>query len=144
MTASSNLSNSDPMPAGDSVAPDLVIPLIAEELEIGKRLVESGMVRVTKTVGQRAEVVRELLMSEHVEVERVPLDEIIATPPPVRVEGDVTIIPIVEEILVVTKQLRLKEELRVIRKQVVTEHHQEVTLRREELVVERFNDSEPV
>ncbi|AIE84109.1 DUF2382 domain-containing protein [Fimbriimonas ginsengisoli] len=50
---------------------------------------------------------------EDVEIERVPMDEILDTAPEVRQEGDVTIIPVVEEFLVVQRKLRLKEEIRV-------------------------------
>ena len=57
--------------------------------------------------------------------------------PEVRQEGDTTIIPIVEEILVVERRLVLKEEVH-IRRVRTTEHHKEaVMLRYQEAVVTR-------
>src|SRR5215471_18395702 len=57
--------------------------------------------------------------------------------PEARQEGDTTIIPIVEEILFVERQLVLKEEVR-IRRVRTTDHHKEtVKLRYQEAVVTR-------
>lgn len=50
---------------------------------------------------------------EDVSIERVPIDEVVDEAPGVRQEGNVTIIPVVEEFLVVQKKLRVKEEIRV-------------------------------
>ena len=55
------------------------------------------------------------LSVQSVLVERHLVNKQIDTPPPVRSEGDITIIPIVEERLVAEKKLFLVEELRIIR-----------------------------
>ena len=60
-----------------------------------------------------------------------------AEAPAARVEGDTTVIPVVEERLVVVKRLVLVEEVRVrhvLERQVVSEP---VVLRRQRAVVER-------
>lgn len=44
------------------------------------------------------------------QVTRMPIDAEVTTPPGVRVEGDTTIVPVIEEVLVVEKRLILKEE----------------------------------
>ena len=116
---------------------EMVVPIIREELDVRKEVFQTGTVRLRKVVHETPEMVSELLASENIEVERIPMDVIVDAPPPVRMEGDVTVISVVEEVLVVTKQLRLKEELRIARRQSVTNFYQEVTLRSEELVVER-------
>ena len=54
-----------------------------------------------------------------------------------REEGDTTIIPVIEEVLVVEKRLFLKEEIRIRRTQTTQLHEETVTLRREEVVIER-------
>jgi len=66
------------------------------------------------------------------------VDRVVAGPVPVRHEGDTMIVPVLEEVLVVEKRLVLKEELRVTRRRVETREPQTVTLRREDVVVERF------
>ena len=99
--------------------------------------------RLHKIVHESPEIISEVLAAESIDVERVPMDVLVDAPPPVRMEGDVTVISVVEEVLVVTKQLRVKEELRIIRKQSVSNFYQEVGLRSEELVVERVESSTP-
>jgi uncharacterized protein (TIGR02271 family) len=100
-----------------------------EELEIGKRVVGAGEVRVHKHV--HTEQVREVVpvMREDVTVERRPLAEGAGLEP--RQEGDVWYIPIVEEELVIQKRLVAREELVIRKRQVVEEQVVEETLRRE-------------
>jgi len=57
-------------------------------------------------------------------------------PVSVRYEGDTLIIPLLEEVVVVQKQLRLKEEVHVIKKQTERRQPEQVTLRREAVIVE--------
>ena len=47
------------------------VPVVAEELVVGKRTVETGRVRLTKKVREREETVDEPLLREDVTVERV-------------------------------------------------------------------------
>jgi uncharacterized protein (TIGR02271 family) len=120
----------------------LVIPIIQEEAFLAKRVVESGKVRISKRISEREELIDEPLFREEVTVERVPINQYVDQPPQVRHEGDVMIIPVVQEQLVMQKRLVLVEELRV-RKQVVETHHpQSVTLRREEVDVSRITETE--
>ena len=115
----------------------LVIPVIEESLDVSKGVVETGVVRVHKSVREHEVVISEPLTSETVHVERVPMDVIVDGPLPVRTEGDVTVIPVVEEVLVTTKQLRLVEEVRITRVRSTNVYHQNVKLRAEDIDVER-------
>lgn len=120
----------------------LTVPVVAEELSVEKRKVETGRVRITKTVHEHQEVVDELLLQEEVDVRRVAINQVVDAPPPVRYEGDTMIIPLLEEVLVVEKRLMLKEELHVSKRQTSTHQPQQVTLRREEATIERFDSRE--
>ena len=113
------------------------IPLAAEELEVHKRTHTTNRVRIAKRVHERTESVDEPLLRENVEVRRVPVDREIAEPVSIRQEGDTLIIPVLEERLVVRKQLVLKEELHVTRQQTVTQDTRDVTLRSEDVEVTR-------
>jgi len=119
-----------------------VIPVIAEELEVRKRNVETGGVRVSKVVHEREEVVDEPLFREEVDVERVTINRAVDGPVATRQEGDVTIIPVLEEVLVVEKRLMLKEELRITRRRVEEHRPQRVSLRTEDATVERIKQPE--
>jgi len=58
--------------------------------------------------------------------------------PESRIEGDVMIVPVLEEVVVVKKQLVLKEELHITRRRIAERDSRTVTLRREEATVERI------
>ncbi len=120
----------------------VVVPLVSEELRVGKATVETGQVRLVKTVTEREEVVDEPLLREDVEVLRIPVGLMVDAAPAVRYEGDMMIVPVLEEVLVVEKRLRLKEELHITRRQTQTHAPQSVTLRSEEVAVERISGEE--
>ncbi|WP_277753857.1 DUF2382 domain-containing protein [Muricoccus nepalensis] len=82
-----------------------------EVLHLGKRTVETGRVRVSLTTETVEETLRETLRSRHAEVEHVPIGREVSQVPVTRQEGNVIIVPVVEEVLVVTKKLVLKEEI---------------------------------
>jgi len=122
---------------------EAVIPVFEEELSVAKRVVETSRVQVSRVTHQHQQLVDELLQLEKVEVERVPVDRPIDAMPSIRQEGDVTIVPVVEEILKVERRLVLKEEVH-IRRVKQTERHQElVTLRRQEALVSRLPIEQP-
>ncbi|MCJ2107478.1 YsnF/AvaK domain-containing protein, partial [Methylobacterium sp. E-041] len=61
------------------------------------------------------------------------------TPPVVREENGVTIIPVLEEILVVEKRLVLREEVHVRQTTADEDVEMPVTLRRQHAVIERVS-----
>jgi uncharacterized protein (TIGR02271 family) len=122
----------------------VVIPLHAEEVSIGKKQVATGRVKVSTVTHSREELVEQLLQSERVEIERVPMGQVVATVPAVRTEGDVTIIPVVEETVVLQRQLVLKEEVRIRRIRETQNYQGRVVLRQQEAVITRVpEDNNP-
>ncbi|MCJ2054073.1 YsnF/AvaK domain-containing protein [Methylobacterium sp. J-070] len=125
-----------------AVGEEAVLPLIEETARIEKQVVETGRVRVSTRTETVDQVLRESLRSETVEVTRVPVDRTLSegeVPPAVRVEDGVTIIPVLEEILVVEKRLVLKEELHIRRSSADEDVEVPVTLRKQRAVVERVS-----
>ena len=122
----------------DQDAETIVVPVIAEVLQVGKQTVVTGGVRLTKRVTEREETVEELLLRESVHVERVPINQIVTEVPAVRQEGDTLIVPILEEVLVVEKRLLLKEEVRIQRTHSEVHESQTVMVRSEEAVIEEI------
>lgn len=116
-----------------------VITLAAEELKVSKRQITRGRVVVRKQVLSHEAVVDDPLLLERLEVNRVPVNALVEAAEPPRTEGDTTIIPFYEEVLVVEKRLMLSEELHVTRHRSEHRDPQRVTLRREEAVVERLD-----
>ena len=118
----------------------VVVPVVAEQLDVQKRVVEGGGVRIRKTVREREEIVDEPLMREEVHVKRVPVGRVVDGPVPVRHVGDTMIVSLLEEVLVVEKRLVLKEELHITKEEVETYRPQRVRLRSEEAFVERVDE----
>ncbi len=122
---------------------EIVVPLIAEEISIGKRIVETGGMRVHKTVREDVQTINEPILREHIEVERVPLNQYVETAPAIRYEGEVMIVPVLEEVVVTEKRLLLREEIHLVKRREELSNVQEVTLRREEISVEEFGAENP-
>ena len=117
----------------------LVIPVVEETLELAKERVETGKVRITKSVQSREVVVDDPLNRERVSVEHVPINQVVTGDvPQVREEGDVTVIPILEERVVTHKELVLVEEVRIRRDRSQYHDPKSVTLRKEVVSVERL------
>lgn len=128
----------DDLVAGDRRRRDeVVVPVVREELEVGKRAEERGSVVVHVVPTLRTEVVDVALAEERVEVERVPVNRFVTGVQPVRQDGDVTVVPVYEEVLVVERRLMLKEEVRVTRHRQVRSERRQVELRAEEVHVLR-------
>ena len=121
----------------DSLPSSLLVPLVEERLQISHRTVETGKVRLQKSVQEFETQLDEVLAVRSFDVERVVLNQPVDAPPPIRQDGDTTVYPLVEEQLIVTRQLVLREELRVTRRDTERHDTRPVTLRREIIAVER-------
>ncbi|MCJ2061081.1 YsnF/AvaK domain-containing protein [Methylobacterium sp. J-048] len=125
-----------------TVGEEVVLPLIEETARIDKQEVETGRVRVSTRTETVDQVLRESLRSQTVEVTRVPVNRTLSegeVPPVIREENGVTVIPVLEEILVVEKRLVLKEEVHVRRSSADEDVEVPVTLRKQRAVVERVS-----
>lgn len=113
------------------------LTLYGERVDVSRRRIETAVVRATRTTRNREQLVEAELNHEQVEVERIPVGRTVDSVPPVRQEGDTTILSVVEEVVVVERRLILKEEVH-IRRVKTTEHHREtVTLREQEAEITR-------
>lgn len=114
------------------------IPVVEETATVSTRRVVSGRVRIVTQTEEINHLLPTDLASVEVDVVRVPIDRRIETIPDVVTEGEVTIIPVVEERLVVTRELYLREEIHVRR----IEHKETVdvpaTTRRQTVQIERL------
>ncbi|NEX63478.1 YsnF/AvaK domain-containing protein [Noviherbaspirillum sp. 17J57-3] len=123
----------------------MTFPVMEEVLHVDKRVVETGRgIRLHKTVDERHRTIDEPLMREELAVEHVPVGQIVPEGrlPETRYEGDTLVVPVLEEVLVVQKQLLLKEEVRITRRRQEVHEPQQVALRSEHIRVERFGDEE--
>jgi uncharacterized protein (TIGR02271 family) len=117
-----------PGAARPGLDPD-VLQLLAEEATVERQTVETGRVRVATVTHTRDHLIDELLARTSVEVKRVPIGRIIDAIPPVTDDADLTVIPIVEETLVVERRLVLKEEVHIKRRKTTERYQETVQLR---------------
>lgn len=139
----------DPRPSDDRAAlatphdgaartiEEQVLPLVEESLSLNRRTVETGKVLVKTILNQRKEIAKADIYRHAVSVEHVPINREIDEVPAPWEDGDVLVIPVVEEVLVVEKRLILREELRVTRRKEIDHIEQPVLLRSMEALVER-------
>ena len=120
-----------------------VLRLWEEELSFDRERVETGRVRERVVTREHDETVEVPLTRENVEIERVAVGREIDAIPPRRQEGDTTIVPVVEEVVVVQRKLVLKEELHLRHVRTTEQHRETVTLRRQEAVIERLPAEQP-
>lgn len=119
---------------------EIVVPLIAEEIKISKKTVETGGVRVHKTVSETVQRIDEPIIREHLDVKRVEINKFVETAPAIRYEGDVMIVPVLEEVVVTQKRLMLREEIHLTKRREEIANVEEVILRREEINLQKIED----
>ncbi len=114
-----------------------VIPIVEERVVISKQSVPTAKIRLRTEVEQYEQTISESLAVRTFDVERIVLNTVVDSVPTVRQEGETTIYPLVEERLVLTKELVLKEEIRVTRRDTARLDTRTVHLQRETMTVER-------
>ncbi len=137
LTGEDPFNTQTPLATGSTTDATQVIPIVEERLLVGKQTTETGKVRLIKSVGEYQEALNEPLAIRTFDIERVAFNQAVDAAPQVRHEGDTTIYPVVEEQLILTKRLVLKEEVRVTQRDTERRDTQVVTLRREHIEVER-------
>lgn len=110
------------------------VSIAQERLKVSKQKTERLAATIRFRTREEEVLVRETLRREQVDVERLPVDRIVDEPPAMREEGDVTIIPIVEEVMV--RRFRIVEELHVRRRSEAVEVEETVTLRRQDVQID--------
>jgi uncharacterized protein (TIGR02271 family) len=119
------------------------VPVTEERLEVGKRQIDLGEIRIHKTVEEVEQVRRGPLHREEVEIERVRVNRRVTVPEERRQEGEWLVIPVMEEVFVVEKRLVVMEEIR-IRKQLMTEDREvRETVRREHASIDETRAEAP-
>jgi uncharacterized protein (TIGR02271 family) len=129
------------VPADDTLAghETEMVQLLEEHAAVEVRDVTTGRVRISTHVETFEEMATADLTSDTVDVTRVAVGQPVgATLPQVRTEGDLTIVPVFEEVLVVEKRLMLKEELHIRKRTMVEAVATPVTLRRQTADVEHL------
>lgn len=116
-----------------------VVTIAEEQAHISVERRETGGVRVRVVTEESPELHPVTLNAEQVAITRHPVECEIDAFPGVREEGDVTILPVVEERAVVVTKLFLVEEIHIRRTRSTETVEVPVTLRRQRAVVEQLD-----
>ncbi|WP_228242695.1 DUF2382 domain-containing protein [Porphyrobacter sp. GA68] len=122
-------------PPGEHLIEEERIPLVEERLVADRVLREGRTVTVSTRPVARDTIIREPVLRETVSVERVPVGAVVADLPPIREDGDLTVIPVVEERVRVVRELVLVEEVHLHRTRHEELHEETVTTLRTEVEV---------
>ncbi|QUS35692.1 DUF2382 domain-containing protein [Falsirhodobacter algicola] len=119
-----------------------ILPLLQEHASVSTERRITGRVRVSTRTEEVETPVPVDLSEVDVDVVRVPVDRPVDEAPQIITEGDVTIIPVVEERLIVQRQLYVREEIHIRR----TERHETaeipITTRKQTASIERLPSEE--
>jgi len=120
-------------PNGGDPEEDLRVQRSEEELRAGVRQREAGSMNVKKSVRTEREEVRVPRRREEVDVERVPVNREVAE---AEFGDEEVVVQVFEEVVVVSKRIVLKEEIRLRKRVVEEEEVVEVDLRKEEVEID--------
>lgn len=123
---------------------ELRIPVIEESVDIGVRAKTTGSVRVRTSVDHEQLTLQQDLRETRVVVERVPIDQRVDRAPQERAEGATRILPVLEERIVIVKELWLVEELHIRSEEVIETVDIPVERRVSRVEVERTNPQQEI
>ncbi|WP_343343597.1 DUF2382 domain-containing protein [Sphingomicrobium sp. XHP0239] len=129
----------DPQSPRDDVVEESTVPIVEERVDLKTRERERQVTVMTRAVREEV-TLSEDLRHRRVEIERIACDRLVDKPPAPRFEDGVTILSVVEEELVVTRQLRLVEEIRMTQVEETETVERTEMLRRLEPEIRRDDD----
>ena len=127
-------------PAPAAASGDEIIPVVEERLNVGKRQVERGGVRVRAYTVETPVHEAVTLREEHVQLERRPVGEPVALAEPLFQARDIELTETAEE-AVVGKTARVVEEVSLVKKVGQRTETVQDTVRHTEVEVERIEPS---
>ena len=116
-----------------------IIRVHQEALHISKEVVEKRKIQIHKNVHTETVTHDIPLLNETIKIEHIDFNKEITEIPKVRVEGNVTIIPVIEEVAMVTKKLMLVKEVYLTKEQHKKVEHIENKLRKETVTIDKMN-----
>jgi len=113
------------------------VTLAEERVELGTKKVVDRRVRITRATRVDEKNITAELTQENADIKRFAKNEVLEAQniPQIRQEGDVTIIPIIEERVEIIKHYVLTEEIHIIKKRSTERHQEIIRLRSQEIII---------
>jgi uncharacterized protein (TIGR02271 family) len=120
----------------------IVVPVHEEVVEPVRREIDAGAVRIATRVETTPTEWETTLRRDNVTIERVPVGQPVEAVPEARWEDDTLIVPVLEEEIVVSRRLVLREEIRITRRLEARAVSGTEPVRREIVYVERVGPAD--
>lgn len=120
----------------------IVVPVHEEVVEPVRREIDAGAVRIATRVETTPTEWETTLRRDNVTIERVPVGQPVEAVPEARWEDDTLIVPVLEEEIVVSRRLVLREEIRITRRLEARAVSGTEPVRREIVDVERVGPAD--
>jgi len=113
------------------------LPLAEEQAEITRHRHVDAKIQVSRTTHTRQETLASELTQEEVHIRHIPFNKRLADDeiPQMRQEGDLLIIPVIEEEIEIVRRKVLKEEIHILKNTTSEKYTQDVTLRHQEVTI---------
>ncbi len=123
----------------------IVVPLVDEHLEVRKHWVQSGEVVVRRTVQTSQQTIPVELQYEEVQVDRVPVNRPLAEGEQTQPwwDGEVMVVPVIEEEIVVSKRLVVREEVRISKRKSVRQETVSDSIRNQQVYIDTTGSLKP-
>ena len=104
------------MPADDTeVSRETTYRLVSEDLNVERKFIDGDTVQVRTVTTVTEHAVEEMLRHQTADIQRVPIGCEVDAMPEIKQQGDLTIVPIVKEVLILHRQMVLVEEIHICR-----------------------------
>lgn len=116
----------------------LQVPVVEEQVHVEKEVVDTGSIRIRKSVDERVVEIPFVSRVQGFDIERTPMDKYVEEPPAsIRYEGKTMIISVVEEEVVMVKRLKLIEEIRLTPSEREIATTKQIVLKRENVIIQK-------
>ncbi|HFZ8996743.1 TPA: DUF2382 domain-containing protein [Citrobacter freundii] len=119
------------------IAPENSLTLAEERVELDTQKIVDRRVRITRSTRTDEKSITTELTQQNALIQRIAKNEAVeeGNIPQIRQEGDVTIIPVIEERVEIIKHYVLTEEIHVIKNHRTELHQENIILRSQEIII---------
>lgn len=114
-----------------------IIRVHQEGIDISKKVVDRRKISLHKSVNTETVSHDIPLLRDNIRIEHITFNKEVAEIPKIREKGNMIIIPVIEEVAVVTKKIMLVKEIHITNEQTEKIEHIETSLRKESVTIDK-------
>jgi|GEM_PF-2313322 len=114
-----------------------IIRVLKEDIDISKKVVDGRKISLHKSVSTETVSNNVVLLHDNIRIEHITFNKEVGEIPKIREKDNITIIPVIEEVAVVTKKIILVKEIHITNDQIEKIEHIETLLRKESVTIDK-------